>query len=315
MQVENDYDFPEIRPPSEAGSYLLRVTRGCAWRKCAFCWRYRNVKFEIKNVDEVKKDILKMKEWFGRSNSAFIGDADPLIHKSLDEILRFLKAKHPHISRITAYARAKTIARMREEKLETLKDAGLTRLHVGLESGDDGVLKLIRKGATSDDMIDAGLKAKKCFELSFYVILGLGGVELQEQHVKNTAKVINEVKPDFVRIRTLTIGHNTEMQRMVENGIITPLTPLQQLNELEKLVESINAETYLTCDHISNLLVLDAARWFNRILFSGVEGYLPEEKERMLEEIRVTKDRISMLQSRGIKILNCNDLVKLGVIM
>ncbi|RLI70205.1 radical SAM protein, partial [Archaeoglobales archaeon] len=283
MQAEiNDYDFPPYRPPSEAGSYLVRVIRGCTWNRCLFCGMYKDIKFEARETKEVLKDIDRLTEIFGILKTAFLGDSNPLVHKDIVEIVSYLKSKHPRISRITAYARAKTIARMREEKLETLKDAGLTRLHVGLESGDDGVLKLIRKGATSDDMVNAGLKAKKYFELSFYVILGLGGVEMQEQHVKNTAKVINEVKPDFVRIRTLTIGHNTEMQRMVENGIITPLTPLQQLNELKKLIESINVETYLTCDHVSNLLVLDAARWFNRILFSGVEGHLPEEKERML---------------------------------
>ena len=306
------YDFPEIRPPSEAGSYLLRVTRGCAWRKCVFCWRYEGVKFKVKSVEEIKEDILKMKDVFGYSTSAFIGDADPLVHKHLDEILRFLKANYPHVTRITAYARAKTVAKMKEEKLEKLKKAGLTRLHIGLESGDDEILEMMRKGATSEDMINAGLKAKKFFEVSFYVIVGLGGVEKSEQHVKNTARVINRVKPDFVRIRTLTIGYNDEIVEMVRKGILKPLTPIQQLEELEKLIKAINVETHLTCDHISNYLVLDGGSWFNRVIFRGVEGNLPESKSRMLKEIQTTKE---FVKNSSVRILNCNDLIKLGVIM
>ncbi len=309
------YDFPEIRPPSEAGSYLLRVTRGCAWKKCVFCWRYGGTKFEIRNVDEIKKDILRMREIFGYTTSAFIGDADPLVHKHLDEIIRFLKQNYPHVSRVTAYARAKTIAKMKEERLKRLKESGLTRLHIGLESGDDEILKLMKKGATSEDMIKAGLKTKKFFELSFYVIVGLGGIERSKQHVINTSKVINEVAPDFVRVRTLTIGYNNEIVDMVEEGVLTPLTPIQQLEELERLVKSIEVKTYFTCDHISNYLVLDGADWFNRIIFKGVEGILPNERERMIKEIRKAKEIVKNLKDKGVRILNCNDLIKLGVIM
>ena len=309
------YDFPEIRPPSEAGSYLLRVTRGCAWKKCVFCWRYGGTKFEIRNVDEIKKDILRMREIFGYTTSAFIGDADPLVHKHLDEIIRFLKQNYPHVSRVTAYARAKTIAKMKEERLKRLKESGLTRLHIGLESGDDEILKLMKKGATSEDMIKAGLKTKKFFELSFYVIVGLGGIERSKQHVINTSKVINEVAPDFVRVRTLTIGYNNEIVDMVEEGVLTPLTPIQQLEELERLVKSIEVKTYFTCDHISNYLVLDGADWFNRIIFKGVEGILPNERERMIKEIRKAKEIVKNLKNKGVRILNCNDLIKLGIIM
>ncbi len=309
------YDFPEIRPPSEAGSYLLRVTRGCAWKKCVFCWRYGGTKFEIRNVNEIKKDILRMREIFGYTTSAFIGDADPLVHKHLDEIIRFLKQNYPHVSRVTAYARAKTIAKMKEERLKRLKESGLTRLHIGLESGDDEILKLMKKGATNEDMIKAGLKTKKFFELSFYVIVGLGGIERSKQHVINTSKVINEVAPDFVRVRTLTIGYNNEIVDMVEEGVLTPLTPIQQLEELERLVKSIEVKTYFTCDHISNYLVLDGADWFNRIIFKGVEGILPNERERMIKEIRKAKEIVKNLKDKGVRILNCNDLIKLGVIM
>lgn len=309
------YDFPEIRPPSEAGSYLLRVTRGCAWKKCVFCWRYGGTKFEIRNVNEIKKDILRMREIFGYTTSAFIGDADPLVHKHLDEIIRFLKQNYPHVSRVTAYARAKTIAKMKEERLKRLKESGLTRLHIGLESGDDEILKLMKKGATSEDMIKAGLKTKKFFELSFYVIVGLGGIERSKQHVINTSKVINEVAPDFVRVRTLTIGYNNEIVDMVEEGVLTPLTPIQQLEELERLVKSIEVKTYFTCDHISNYLVLDGADWFNRIIFKGVEGILPNEREKMIKEIRKAKEIVKNLKNKGVRILNCNDLIKLGVIM
>jgi len=277
---------------------------------------YRDIKFEVRDREEILRDIDNLTKVFGKSNSAFLGDSNPLIHKDIVEIVSYLKSKHPHISRITAYARAKTIARMREERLEALKNAGLIRLHIGLESGDDEILKLIKKGATREDMVKAGKKAKKYFELSFYVIVGLGGVDRSRQYVRNTTEVVNEVGPDFVRVRTLTIGYNTEMQKMVEKGKVTPLTPLQQLDELKKLIELIDVETYLTCDHVSNLLVIkDWKNWFNRVIFNGVEGTLPYEKNRMLEEINKAKEKVLELESKGARILNCNDLVKLGIIM
>jgi radical SAM superfamily enzyme YgiQ (UPF0313 family) len=301
-----DYDYPPYRPPSEAGSALIRVVRGCTWNKCAFCSMYRDMKFQQRPKNEVLRDIENLREHFPVAKTAFLGDSNPLVHRDIVEIVSFLKQKHPHIERITAYARAKTIARMSEEKLEALRNAGLDRLHIGLESGDDEVLELVRKGATRNDMIEAGKKAGKYFEVSFYYILGLGGKERMENHALSSAEVINEANPDFVRIRTLTILPGTEIEEMIGKQI-TLLSPIEQLEELEMLVKNIGVETYLTCDHVSNYLF-----YRGKPIFTGVHGNLPKERGRMLREIGDMKE---LLLSAGREVLNSNDMAKLGRIV
>ncbi len=302
------YDFPPFRPPSEAGSYLIRVVRGCNWNRCAFCGMYKDIKFEQRKKEEVLRDIDMISKIFPKTRSAFIGDSNPLIHKDIVEIVRYLKNKHPELERITAYARIKTIANMPEEKLKALKEAGLTRLHMGLESGDEEVLRLVNKGITPEDAVKACQKATKYFEVTFYVITGLGGVERSDKHAKNTAKVINLAKPTFVRIRNLTVLPGTEIEKMVGKEL-TLLNARQQLEELYKLVEGINVRTYFTCDHVSNYLFTK-----NGPIFFGVNGYLPDEKEQMLRQIEDTIETVEALEKSGEKIFTSNDMYRMGLI-
>ncbi len=303
--MELDYDYPPYRPPSEAGSALLRVVRGCTWNRCAFCSMYKDLKFEQRKKEEIFREIDHLREFFPYATTAFLGDSNPLVHKDIVEIVRYLREKNPWIERVTAYARARTIARMKREKLEALKDAGLNRLHIGMESGDDEILEMVNKGATSEDMIEAGRKGGEFFEVSFYYILGLGGRERLEKHARNSAEVINKAKPDFVRVRTLTVVPGTPIEKMVGREI-TLLTPEEQLEELKILVESINIDTYFTCDHVSNYLFHR-----NRAFFMGVHGRLPDEKERMLEEIEDALELVKTLDD----VMNSNDLAKLGRII
>ncbi|MEM4473247.1 MAG: radical SAM protein [Archaeoglobaceae archaeon] len=296
-------ELPPYRPPSEAFSYLIRVVRGCNWNKCAFCSMYKNMKFEQRLKDEIMRDIDEIPKYFSKKKSAFLGDSNPLIHKDIVEIIRYLKAKRPEIERITAYARIKTIANLPEERLKELKQAGLTRLHMGLESGDDEVLKMVKKGIRAEDAIKAGKKARKYFETTYYVITGLGGRERSEEHAKNTAKVINEARPTFVRIRNLTMT-NPEMESLVK-----PLTAEEQLKELGKLIEGIKVETYFTCDHVSNYLFTDRG-----VVFTGVHGRIPEEKDEMLRLIEDTLRTVEALRKSGLKIFTSNEMFKLGLI-
>lgn len=296
-------DFPPFRPPSEAFSYLIRVVRGCNWNKCLFCSMYKTIKFEQRQKEEILRDIDEIPKYFPRSRSAFLGDSNPLIHKDIVEIVRYLKNKRPEVERITAYARIKTIANMPEEKLENLKSAGLTRLHMGLESGDDEVLSLVQKGINAEDAIKAGKKAGKYFELTYYVITGLGGSERSERHAVNTAKVINEAKPTFVRVRNLTITNP------VMENLIKPLKAEEQLEELRKLIEGIKVETYFTTDHVSNYLFTEQGAFF-----TGVHGRIPEEKDEMLQLIDDTLETIKALKKSGVRIFTSNDLFRLGLI-
>ena len=270
-----DYDFPPFRPPSEANSLLLRVTRGCPWNRCAFCSMYKGVKFEIRDLEEVLGDIELAGDLYGdRVRTLFIGDSNSLVAKTemLVKILNALSSSFPHIERVTSYARAKTIAKKPLEDLRKIFQAGLTRLHVGLETGDRDLLKEIEKGATPEEMVEAGRKAKEAgFEYSLYVLLGIGGEEKWEQHAKGTAEVLNQVDPHFIRVRTFIPQPNSPLYEAMEQGYFHPASAEMILKETKLLLEKLQVTSQFLSDHISNLLPL--------------HGRLPEDKGRMIQMI------------------------------
>ena len=160
--------------------------------------------------------------WFsGGMSSVFIQDANSLIMKPdhLVEILIHLKNLFPWVERITSYARSHTIARIKDDNLKAIREAGLNRIHIGLESGSDQVLKMIKKGVTKQTQIKAGLKVIKAgMELSEYVMPGLGGKQLSKTHALETADALNRINPDFIRLRTLAIPNSVELYDDYEAG-------------------------------------------------------------------------------------------------
>jgi len=270
-----NYDFPPFRPPSEANSLLLRVTRGCPWNRCTFCSMYKGMKFEIRDLEEILGDIELAKDLYGdRIGTIFIGDSNSLMAKAemLVKVLNALFSSFPHIERVTSYARAKTIAKKPLEDLKKIYQAGLTRLHVGLETGDRDLLKEIEKGATPEEMIEAGRKAKEAgFEYSLYVLLGIGGEEKWEQHAKGTAEVLNQVDPHFIRVRTFIPQPNSSLYEAMGKGGFQSASPETILNETKLLLEKLQVTSQFLSDHISNLLPL--------------HGKLPEDKEKMIQMI------------------------------
>ena len=270
-----NYDFPPFRPPSEANSLLLRVTRGCPWNRCAFCSMYKGMKFEIRELTEILEDIDMAKELYGdRVQTVFIGDSNSLVVKTetLVKILNALFSSFPHLERVTSYARSKTIAKKPLEDLIKIRDAGLNRLHVGLETGDRELLMEIEKGATPEEMVEAGKKAKRAgFEYSLYVLLGIGGEEKWEQHAGGTAEVLNQVDPDFIRVRTFIPQPNSPLYEAMEEGRFQPASPETILKETKLLLEKLQVTSQFLSDHISNLLPL--------------HGKLPEDKEKMIQMI------------------------------
>lgn len=270
------YDMPPYRPPSEAYSVLIRATRGCPWNLCTFCGMYKEERFEIKSVEEIKKDIDAAHAFYGSDiRRVFVGDSDSLVMKTRDlcEVLRYLYEQFPNIERVTSYARAKTIRRKKVEDLITLREAGLTRLHVGLETGDGKLLKFIKKGATPEQMIEGGLKALKAgFELSLYVLLGIGGEDQSQAHALGTAKVLNAVDPHFIRVRTLVPYPGTPIFEQISEGIFTPASPKTILKETLMLVENLNVHSEFLSDHISNLVDLN--------------GRLPDDQPKMIATMR-----------------------------
>ncbi|PKN04145.1 MAG: radical SAM protein [Deltaproteobacteria bacterium HGW-Deltaproteobacteria-9] len=208
--------------------------------------------------------------------SVFLQDADSLILKTKDlvEILSCLRTTFPSVGRITSYCRSKTAARKSVEDFRLLRDAGLSRIHIGMESGYDPLLKFIRKGTTAAEHIEGGRRIVAAgISLSEYVIPGLGGTRWSREHAQETARVINQINPEFVRLRSLHIVRDTDLYDMMQNGEFTPLGEEAVLHEIRRFIECLEGiETTLVSDHILNLL-------------EELEGTFPADKEKMLSLI------------------------------
>ncbi|MGC8906339.1 MAG: radical SAM protein [Desulfomonilaceae bacterium] len=315
MQQALAFEQGPIRPPSEAGSLLIRVTRNCPWNQCAFCSTYRGRKFSRRPVEEVKGDIdtvkyivddIKRISWgmgegghltravianvlrdanlpdsyrsvvfwlASGGDTVFLQDANSLVVSTdaLVEILRHIKQTFPQVNRITSYARANTLASKSEADFVRLREAGLSRLHVGMESGSDAVLKLIRKGTTSRQIVEGGKRVVASgISLSLYIIPGIGGVDLSREHALESARVVNEVNPQFVRLRSLYVRHNTPLMEMVKAGSFQPPDEDSMVKEIRMFIEALDGvTTTIVSDHILNLL-------------EEITGTLPKDKAAML---------------------------------
>jgi radical SAM superfamily enzyme len=275
------YEQGVIRPPSEASSLLIRVTRNCPWNQCVFCPAYKGTTFSKRTVDEIQRDIDNMAlahgAYAGNITTAFLQDADSLILPTADllDILHHLKAKFPGISRVTSYARAHTMKRKTVEEYKQLKEAGLTRIHTGMESGSARVLKLIKKGSGPETIIEGGVHVKKAgISLSEYIMPGVGGRALSEEHAVETARVLNAIEPDFIRVRTFAMHPQSPMQRMVAEGTFIPMTDEEIAGEIRLLVSNLNEmPSYFSCADFSLNLLMQ------------VDGYLHEKKAAMLQEL------------------------------
>ncbi len=273
------YEQGVIRPPSEATSLLVRVSRNCPWNQCVFCPAYKGTKFSKRTVDEVKRDIDAMAVEYRavRVTSAFLQDADSLLLPTGDliAILEYLREKFPKIDRITTYARARTLKRKSVDELRLLREAGLTRVHAGLESGSEAVLKLIKKGLTPQEIVTGGRHVMDAgLELSEYVMPGIGGRALSREHAIETANVLNMVRPHFIRIRTFAMHPKSPMQRMVEEGTFVPMNDEETIGEIRLLVDHLDKmHSYFSCNDFSLNLLMQ------------VDGFLDEKKDLMLREL------------------------------
>lgn len=279
--IKNHMHEPEhlvIRPPSEARSLLVRVVRGCNWNRCRFCGIYDlfGTPFSTRSLDEVLQDIDALYDIYGDIfRTAFIGDANPLDLDTdfLVKVLTHLREKFPKVSRVTSYGRASSLQKKTAQDLKDIHEAGLDRVHVGLESGSNRVLKFQMKGTSQKQLIEAGKKTMESgMELSYYFLSGLGGRDLWEEHAIESAKVFSEVKPHFIRVRRLFIHPMSKLMEKVHSGEFSQQTPEGTVLELRLLLDNIDAEdTTFTCDHANNFL--------------PVHGTLNGDKEKMLSMI------------------------------
>jgi len=316
--VQGNFEQGPIRPPSEAKSLLIRLTRGCPWNKCAFCPTYRSTKFSIRTVEEIKDDIrtaaaaaekiravsqncgeggqvtdrllhalyghwvedgvlASVAAWmyFG-GQSVFLQDADSLVMKTDDvvEILSCLREHFPSVTRVTTYCRSRTAAHKSVEDFRRLREAGLTRIHVGMESGCDALLEFIRKGVTARQHVEAGRRIREAgISLSEYVMPGLGGAKWSRDHAEHTARALNLINPDFIRLRTLHVKPGSDLDDRMRAGDFAPIGDEEILREIRVFIEHLEGITSrIVSDHILNLL-------------EELEGKLPEDKERLLSTI------------------------------
>ncbi len=270
------YEGMVYRPPSEASSLIIQATVGCPHNKCAFCAMYKKSKFKIRPVKDIKEDLDMAKDYYGVAiRTVFFADGNTIIMKTKDlvEIFTYTRQLFPYLERITLYGSVRFIVRKSLSELKQLKEAGLLRLHCGMESGDSEVLQLINKGSTSAEIIKAGQLVKEAgISLSEYIIVGIGGQKMWRQHAINSALVLNKINPDFIRLRTFMPCPGTLLYEKFQQGEFKLLTPHEALRETAlfiKTLEGLNSN--LLSDHISN--------------YCNVNGQLPGEKPKMLATI------------------------------
>jgi len=268
------YEPPLFRPPSEAKSVIVQATIGCSHNRCTFCGMYSTKKFREKSLEEIRRDMKILSRFYPDARRLFLADGNAfcMSTEKLLEILNMAKEYFPKLERVSAYATPMDVLEKSGEEIRVLAENGLKLLYLGLESGDDDILREVRKGASSEEMVKAGRKAiENGMSLSVTAILGLGGRDRSEKHAVNTAKVLNRMKPQFTAFLTLMIVEGTPLYYKILRGGFKPLSKLEYLVELRKIVELLDYETIFRSNHASNYLPLKAK--------------LPEEKEKLLETI------------------------------
>lgn len=269
---------------------------------------YKTLKFKPRPVEEVKGDIDKAAKIYKGAKTVFIADSDSLVMKDIEEIIRHIKLRFPDIDRITSYARAKTLMKLGVERLKRIREAGLTRVHVGLESGDKETLEFMQKGATPEEMIAGGKVAREAnLELSFYILIGAGGKDRLEEHAVESARVCNEVNPNFIRLRTLVVQRGSLLGEKKNSGYYKPTSPMDKLKEVKMFIENLEVnQCELASDHFTNNIWVD-----NEVVYRGVYGRLPQEKQDMLDILDHTLDILSAIEG---EILDATILYERGMI-
>lgn len=313
------FEVGPIRPPSEAASLLIRLTRNCPWNQCSFCSLYKGKKFSVRPVDHIVKDLETVERciklfkelehekdqsivkdklqnlkdelksrgdwgyhsamtWYRNGmTSIFLQDANSMVMKAEDLIfiLKIIKEKFGFVDRITTYARSHTIARISDQDMKAFADAGLNRIHIGMESGADTVLNLVKKGVDKKTHIIAGQKVKRAgIELSEYFMPGLGGNEYSMENAIETADALNQINPDFIRIRTLAVTSQSTLYEDYQKGVFTRTNDTQMVRELLILIENLEGiQSTIKSDHILNIL-------------PEVEGQLPGDKDKMISVLK-----------------------------
>ena len=266
---------PMFRPPAEAESLILQVDQGCPHNRCTFCAMYRGLPYRRLSVSEVRALVLREARCDPDAQRIFLADGD-VMRRPFDElrdVLLTLNEVFPRLARVSLYANGSSIAAKTEEQLRSLRTLKLHTLYMGLESGDEEILKRCRKGETAAAMAEAGTAAQAAgLRMSVMILLGLGGTERSPQHVAGTADALTRMQPRLLSaLRVIPIA-GTELHDQEANGEFSPLTEWQVVRELRGILERRELEsTVFRANHSSNVVPL--------------EGRLPRDKTRLLMEL------------------------------
>ncbi|MCF8082061.1 MAG: radical SAM protein [Deltaproteobacteria bacterium] len=270
------YEGPIYRPPSEADSLLIQATVGCPHNKCAFCMVYKKgPPYRVRPVADIQKDLDEARAYYGPEVKTLFFPAGNTMAMPTDGLAAICAHAHtlfPRLQRITVYGSSPYIHKKGLAHLIRLKEAGLTRIHVGLESGDDHVLQAVKKGTNAREQMEAGKRVLQAgIELSEYVMIGIGGRRNSRAHALHTAQVLNAINPDFIRIRTFLPKVNTLLLHQIRKGRFQVLSPHEALRETRDFMANLTVTSRIASDHYTN--------------YVDVHGALPRDRNRMLAAI------------------------------
>ena len=288
-----NYHAPMYRPPSEGKSLIFQVTLGCSFNECSFCDMYRSKEYSERSWEEVKGEIDLMAKQVPDTTRIFLADGDAL-NLSTDymiKIVEYLYKNFPELERVSCYAMPMNLLKKTSEELKRMNDAGLNMLYLGIETGSDIILKKITKGATSATIIRACRKAIETgFTLSCIMILGLGGRNYSKEHIKETARVVNEASPHYLGTLTLILETGVKEEFLTKfDEPFHEINDEEALAELHDLVEQINVKENMVfrANHGSNAY--------------NIAGTFPDEKEIMLRKISWYKDHPEQIRPQGFR--------------
>lgn len=273
-----------IRPPGEANNFLLPITFGCSHNKCTFCPFYRGIKFRARSLDDIKRDIDEVAKNYNWSvRRVFLENGDALVcsYSRLKDILEYLNERFPYLERVASYATPQNALHKTTEELASLGQLGLKLVYFGVESGDEEILLKVQKGATYAQIVEAAQKIKRAnITLSVTIILGLGGVKGSKRHALETARILNEIDPDYVGALTLMLAPETELYDEWKEGKFLAISPFETLEELKIIIANSKfTNCFFTANHASNYLPLKIN--------------LPEQREeaiKLLDKLLADKD-------------------------
>jgi radical SAM superfamily enzyme YgiQ (UPF0313 family) len=283
------YEGNIYRPPSEWQSYILQVTIGCSHNACTFCGMFKDKRYRVRPLQDILDDIDMAKAYYGHLDQIFLSDGDA-ISLSTDDLLKILKKikeTFPEVKEIATYASAKGTLDKSPEELAALRKAGLTKAYLGVESGDDKVLKDTHKGVDAAQMAQAGRALVDAgIELYAIILIGLAGQERSHQHAKASAEIINTIKPQHLAAMTYTPVPGTPLFRDIQNGKFQVLSDAQGLEETRLLIEGLDdRKMHFTSSHVSNRV--------------NLEGDIHTDKEKMLKQLENGIKEASVFERTG----------------